>query len=98
MPHFFVRFQATRNLDETEMVGALKALVMLREERAILGWRLAHEVRMAPRISLELSADTDTHALVNGNMVFVEVLAGANLEGQRDVFSPGVVVWRGQGG
>lgn len=94
MAQFFVRFEATRNLDESEMIGVMKALVLLREERAILGWRLAHEVHSTPRISLELEAESDTHAVVNGNMVFVEVLAGANLEGQRDVFTPGQVVWR----
>lgn len=94
MAQFFVRFEATRDLDESEMVGVMKALVLLRDEGAILGWRLAHEVRSTPRISLELDAESDTHALVNGNMVFVEVLAGANLEGQRDVFQAGEVVWR----
>lgn len=94
MSNFFVRFQASRDLDERELAGVLRALVLLREERAILGWRLAHEVGSAPRISLELAAESDADAVVAGGMLFVEVLAAADLERERNVFGPGEVVTR----
>ena len=94
MHNFFVRFQASRDLNEREMMGVLKALVLLREENAILGWRLAHEVGAAPRISLELAAESEADAVVAGGMLFVEVLAAADLERERDVFSRGEVVSR----
>lgn len=94
MTNFFVRFQATRELNEREMLGVLRALMLLREERAILGWRLAHEIGTVPRISLELAAESDADAIVAGGMLFVEVLAAADLERERNVFGRGEVVTR----
>lgn len=94
MPNFFVRFRASRELTESESVGVIRALYLLRDERAILGWRMAHEVRNMPSISLELAAESDADAVVTGGMVFVEVLAAADLERERDVFSRGEVVSR----
>ncbi len=94
MPEFFVRFQATRDLSDSELVGVLQGLALLREENSIRGWRLAHEFRNRPRVSLELEAETDTDAAVKGSIVFVEALAAAHLEGERDVFRIGETVSR----
>ncbi len=94
MPNFFVRFQSTRDLSDEELGGALKGLALLREEGSILGWRLAHEVGRSPLISLEVEAESDSDAAVEGGMVFVEVLAAAGLEGQREVFQRGEAVTR----
>lgn len=94
MTNFFVRFRASRALSESESVGVVRALHLLKEERAILGWRMAHEVRSMPSISLEVAADSDADAVVAGGMLFVEVLAAADLERERDVFGPGEVVTR----
>lgn len=94
MAHFFVRFRASRALTDSESVGVVRALHLLKEERAILGWRMAHEVRSMPSISLEVSAETDADAVVTGGMLFVEVLAAADLERERDVFGAGEVVSR----
>lgn len=91
---FFVRFQAARDLVEAELVGLTKALTLLRDERAILGWRLAHELGAHPQVSLEIAAETDVDAEVGASMVFVEALAEANLEGERDVFGFGKTVTR----
>ncbi len=94
MPSFFVRFQATRDLTELELIGVLQGITLLREEQSIRGWRLAHEFGSPPRVSLELEAETDTDAAVKGGMVFVEALAAANLEQERDVFRIGETVSR----
>lgn len=94
MTTFFVRFQATRDLTEAELIGVLQGLALLREEQSIRGWRLAHEFGSPPRVSLELEAATDTDAAVMGGIVFVEALAAAKLEDERDVFRIGETVSR----
>lgn len=94
MTDFFVRFQATRDLTEAELIGVLQGLALLREEQSIRGWRLAHEFRSPPRVSLQLEAETDSDAAAKGGILFVEALAAANLEDERDVFRLGETVSR----
>ncbi|MGI8508234.1 MAG: hypothetical protein ACR2MQ_02800 [Gemmatimonadaceae bacterium] len=94
-PHgFFVRYQAGRELTEAELVGLVRGLTLLREERSILGWRLAHEHASHARVSLEIDAESEVDAQVRASIVFVEALAAARLEDEPDVFRLGETVSR----
>lgn len=92
---FFVRFQATRELTDAELIGIVTGLALLRDESSILGWRLAHEFASHPRVSLQLDAESEADAVVQANVLFVEALAAAQLEDERDVFQLGETVTRG---
>lgn len=91
---FFVRYQAGRDLTEAELVGLVRGLTLLREERSILGWRLSHEHASHPRVSIEIQAETEIDAQVRASLVFVEALAAARLEEEPDVFRFGESVSR----
>lgn len=91
---FFVRYQAGRELTEAELVGLVRGLTLLRDERSIVGWRLAHEHASHPRVSLEIDAESEIDAQVRASIVFVEALAAARLEDEPDVFRFGESVSR----
>lgn len=92
---YFVRYQAGRELTEEELVGLVRGLSLLREERSILGWRLANEQDSAPRVSIEMEAESEVDAQVRASLVFVEALAAARLEDEPNVFTFGESVSRG---
>ncbi len=96
-PVFFAWFQATRDLSETELMGIVRGLALLRDERSISGWRLSHERDSYPRVSLEVEAETDADAVVRASMMFVEAASAADLEGEAGVFDFVEVTRRARG-
>lgn len=91
---YFVRYQAERQLTESELVGLVRGLTLLRDENSILGWRLAHEHAGTPRVSIEIRAEDETDAQVKTSLVFVEALAAARLDEEAGVFTLGETVAR----
>lgn len=84
---FFAWFQATRDLTEAELLGIVRGLSLLKEEHSVNGWRLSHERDSAPRVSLEVEAETDADAVVQASMLFVEAASAAGLEEEAAVFA-----------